>query len=204
MDERYAAPGADGSARTGKGSKSARVFEYFVQPVGARAPAVGCLAIVVSAAVAALFGIFELTAYALPAGALTFAGLWWNNRRQAARPHARLSIEGSYLRLVEGEARERLYVPLDDLLDVELDTKTIQRVQDNVRADVLPAFRLFHGQVGSASDVSRIVLITTKLELPLTEERVSSSYTIEAFGKMRRFLRDNGWLPEGERGAGAA
>ncbi|MET0791243.1 MAG: hypothetical protein ABW061_06945 [Polyangiaceae bacterium] len=200
MDERYAAPqAADGPERTSKGSRSGRVFEYFVQPTGARLPALGCTAALVSAAVAALLGLLNLADYALPAAALTFAALWWRNRRLVARPQATLSIEGARLLVANRYSREILDVPLSDLLDVELDTKTIQRVQDNLSADVLPHFRLLHGQVGSATDVSRIVLVTSKLELPLTEEHVSSSYTTESFGHLRRFLRNHGWLPKDER-----
>jgi hypothetical protein len=174
------------------------VYEYFAQPTGAL-PVIGCLPVLSSGAVAALLGIANLAAYALPAAGLTFAGLWWHNRQQRKRPQATLSIEDSRLRVEGHDGRERLYVPLTELLDVELDTKTIQRVQDNLSGDVLPHFRMLHGQVGSATDVSRIVLVTASLELPLTEERMSSSYTGESFGQMRRFLRNHGWLPEDER-----
>jgi len=202
MDDRYAPPAAEGLTGAGKASTRAGVYEYFAQPTGTRA-VIGCLPLLVSCAVAALFGILDLTAYALPAAGLTLGALWWRGRRQLALPQATLSIAGSRLRIVDRDARELLFMPLDELLEVELDTKTIQRVEDNASAGVLPHFRLLHGQVGSATDVSRIVLVTTKLELPLSEERMSSSYTNESFGQMRRFLRSHGWLPEGERSAAA-
>jgi len=86
-----------------------------------------------------------------------------------------------------------------DLLEVELDTKTIQRGQNNLNSGVLPYFRLLHGQVGSATDISRILLVTSTHDMPPTEERLSISYTSESFGQMRRFLRNHGWLPEDER-----
>jgi len=60
---------------------------------------------------------------------------------------------------------------------------------------------LLYGQVGSESDVSRILLVTCDQDIPLTDEYLSSSYTTESFGKMRRFLRSHGWLPEAERAA---
>jgi hypothetical protein len=103
------------------------------------------------------------------------------------------------LRVTDRSDRDLIYTALSDLLEVELDTKTIQRVQENMSLDVLPQLRLAQGKVGAATDVSRIVLLTPTQAVPLTAERVSISYTTESFGEMRRFLRKHGWLPEAER-----
>ena len=173
-------------------------FEYFALPQGSRAP-LGCMVLVAPAAVAVLLGALDLTSYALPAAAAIAGGLLWRNRSQRARPHATLRVESANLQVLDKRLHEAASFPLQDLLDVELDTKTIQRVQDNQSAGVLPHFRLLHGQVGSASDVSRIVLVTPSGEIPLTDVRLSSSYTTESFGHLRKFLRNHGWLPESER-----
>ena len=198
MDERYAPPAADEPSLAVQGTASDRVFEYFTQPSGARMNSIGCAVVIVPVGVAALFGLL-LPSLALPAAALTAAAMWWRSRRQVARPQATLWIEESRLRVLDRDSREILNVRLKHLLEVELDTKTIQRVQDNLDSGVLPHFRMLHGKVGSATDISRIVLVTSKQDVPLTEERMSISYTTESFGKMRRFLRNHGWLPENER-----
>jgi hypothetical protein len=198
VDQRYAPPSADEPALAARGMASDRVFEYFTQPSGARMNAIGCFVVLVPAGVALLFGLV-LPSYAVPAAALTAIAMWWRSRRQVSRPQATLCIEESRLRVLDRDSREILNIPLKALLEVELDTKTVQRVQDNLSGGGLPHFRLLHGKVGSATDISRIVLVTSKQDLPLSEERVSISYTTESFGKMRRFLRTHGWLPKGER-----
>jgi len=200
MDERYAPPVADEPARAASVLADARVFEYFVQPSGSRR-AVGCLAVIVPGGVAALLGIVGLHRYALPAALLIGAWLWWRKRHELLRPQATLAIEGPLLRVLDYRLRELAHLPLKALLDVELDTKTIRRVEDNRNGAVLPQLSLFYAQVGSESDVSRIVLVTRDQEIPLTDEYLSSSYTTEAFGKMRQFLRSQGWLPKSERAA---
>jgi len=177
---------------------SERVFEYFTQPSGARMNSVGCLVVMAPAAVGALFGLL-LPSFAVPAAVLTGVAMWWRSRRLVARPRATLCIEESRLLVLDQDSREILRVRLKDLLEVELDTKTIQRVEGNLSGGALPQFRALHSKVGSASDVSRIVLVTSKRDVPLSEERMSISYTTESFGKLRRFLRNHGWLPEAER-----
>ncbi|HEY3256281.1 MAG TPA: hypothetical protein VGJ91_20120, partial [Polyangiaceae bacterium] len=101
MDKRYAPPRADVDARAKRASGNPGVYEYFAQPSGARVSLTGCLPAIISGAVAALLGVMDLTAYALPAAALTFGGLWWRNRDLGKRAQATLSIEGTQL-CVEG------------------------------------------------------------------------------------------------------
>jgi hypothetical protein len=48
-------------------------------------------------------------------------------------------------------------------------------------------------------DVSRIELTTANGSVFLSDDHLSSSETTEWLGTIRRFLRANGWLPEGER-----
>jgi hypothetical protein len=203
VDERYAPPGGEGPSRTGKDAAVTHRFEYFTQPQGAKLPATGCLVVVVPCAVAALFGLLDLASLAFPAAAVTAVGLWWGSRNYRARPQATLTIQGEpprpRLEVLDKDFRELLNVPLNDLLEVELDTKTIQRVQMNRSIGVLPQLGMLNNKVGSASDISRIVLLTTRQEVPLTEQRISVSYATESFGDIRRFLRKHGWLPEAER-----
>lgn len=202
MDERYSPPGADvGPQRAENATKPSAVFDYFVEPGGTRSSAIGIYVLISPLLVAMLFGLVGLSEYALPAGALTAAGMWWHRRRAKTLPRAKLFIEGSRLRVVDRSSRELVNVLLSDLSEVELDTKTIQRVQESMSAGV-PELRFLNSKVGSATDVARIVLITRELDVPLTAEQHSHSYAIEAFGQIRRFLRQHGWLPQGERSAG--
>jgi len=140
MDERYAPPAEDHPPRTGSGAADARVFEYFVQPSGSLR-SVGCLAVIVPVGAAALLGIMGLHRYAVPSALLIGAWLWWRNRHELSRPQATLSIEGPLLRVLDYRLRVLAHLPLKALLDVELDTKTIRRVEDNRNAAVLPQLR---------------------------------------------------------------
>jgi hypothetical protein len=65
-------------------------------------------------------------------------------------------------------------VDLKDLLDVYLDTKTIRHT-------------------------ARIALELRQETFFLTQERSSHLDANEWFGKIRRFLRQHGWIPEDER-----
>ncbi len=93
---------------------------------------------------------------------------------------------------------ELLNVPLDALLEVSLDTKTIQRVQENVSSGI-PDLRFVDSRVGPEIDTSRIELVLGKHSIFLTDEYLSSTDATDWFGKIRRFLRKNGWVPRDER-----
>lgn len=198
MDERYAAPLAEGD--TDKAAAGS-VFEYFVEPGNTRSSVIGVYAVLTPMFVGVLVAVIGLPNFAVPAVLLTAFGMWWYRRRQRKLPRARLVIHDSRLRVVDRSSRVLFHVPLSELLEVELDTKTIQRVQENTRADVLPAMRLAHATVGPATDIARIVLVTSTREFPLTEDQHSHSYAMEAFGEVRRFLRKHGWVPADERAA---
>lgn len=200
MDERYAPPGVNGSARAAEpASRHAPVFEYFAGASGPRSSALAYYVLIAPILVAALFGVVGLPDYALPAAALTAIAMWWRKRQQKTRPQATLSVARERLTVLDGRGREALNVPLEGLLEVELDTRTIQRVQESTSSGSMPELRFLQSKVGNPSDISRIVLITEAGELPLTEEQISHSYCIESFGQIRRFLRNHGWLPEDER-----
>jgi hypothetical protein len=87
------------------------------------------------------------------------------------------------------------FFTLDDL-DVVMDTKTIRKVQDG--RDAIPALR-FNGAVGPEIDTARVVLTSERERLALTDDFVSHTNAIEWFGKIRVFLRKQGWVPADER-----
>jgi hypothetical protein len=121
----------------------------------------------------------------------------WRRKRARAKPHALLRVEGQRLHLSGPAFVEPLTVPLDDLLDVYLDTKTIQRLRES--PGPMPELRFINATVGGEQDVARIGLELTSETLFLTKERLSHLDANEWFSKIRRFLRQHGWTPEDER-----
>lgn len=123
-----------------------------------------------------------------------------------------VSGQGAVLRIEEGELKvftRNSNVPLAtfklrDISDVRLDIKTIQRVQEGDSA--IPAVRFINSTVGPAVDQARIVLVGRKTkktperpEVLLTDEYFAHMDSTEWLGKIRVFLRKNGWLPTDER-----
>ncbi|WP_394824843.1 hypothetical protein [Pendulispora albinea] len=128
--------------------------------------------------------------------AATAAGVWRWQRRQNA--------EQVVLRVEHGRVEvcangSKAWIRLDDLMDVTLDTKTIQRVQDGGSA--IPAVRFIESQVGPEIETARVVLVARDqpCSVWLTEEYISHLDATEWFGKIRVFLRKHGWVPEDER-----
>lgn len=158
----------------------------------------------------ALYGVFApLFAFATVAGLSGSAGLgllalaatvgWftWKRRRDKLVPRAVLTIDGASL-VLSGEAfAPPVTLRLEELLEVYLDTTTIQRVQEN--AGPVPDLRFLNATVGGAQDLARIGLELENETLFLTDERVSHLDATEWFRKLRRFLRQHGWVPEDER-----
>jgi hypothetical protein len=89
---------------------------------------------------------------------------------------------------------------LDELANVELDTKTIRQVEQGGSA--IPAMRFADSRVGPELDRARILLVCDdETRIPLSEIYGVHMQTSESFGKMRVFLRKHGWVPEDERDA---
>jgi hypothetical protein len=131
---------------------------------------------------------------ALAAAALL--AIWWWRRA----PHAGvvvLRVEGGELRILSGnKKKERARFALDDV-EVELDTKTIQKVQEGGSA--IPVMRVLDTTVGPEIDTARIVVVAKGKRVLLTEDFVTHMDASEWFGKIRVFLRKSGWLPADER-----
>jgi len=135
--------------------------------------------------------------WGLVGGVAGLAWHYWSRRRAAARPQAILRVAGKNLHLSGPAFPRPLTVPLDDLLDVYLDTKTIQRLRE--APGPLPELRFINATVGGDQDVARIGLELNHETLFLTKDRLSHLDSNEWFSKIRRFLRQHGWIPEDER-----
>lgn len=127
--------------------------------------------------------------------ASAIAAIWWWRRAP--------KLGGVVLRVERGElwvstARRTIASRFQlEEVDVELDTQTIQKVQEGGSA--IPAMRFIDATVGPDLDVARIVVIGRGERLPLTDDSVPYMEATEWFGKIRVFLRKNGWVPRDER-----
>jgi hypothetical protein len=110
------------------------------------------------------------------------------------------AVDGESLAVRRGRRRGKilLRLPLEDLLDVKLDT--VEMANPTVSFSASPGF----GQGGSMSashDESRVVLYPRGAEpFPLTERYGSVTVATDWAAEIRRFLRAHGWLPLDERG----
>ena len=114
----------------------------------------------------------------------------WRRRGQAGR--IVMSVESGDL-IVQAGRRSLARMRLEDLEDVALDTKAIRPVQEGGSA--IPAVRFIDSKVGPEIDVSRIVLVGGGSSVRLHEAHVAHMTATEWLGKIRVFLRKNGWVP---------
>jgi hypothetical protein len=92
-------------------------------------------------------------------------------------------------------SRERI----SDLMNVELDIKTIERIQDGSSA--IPAVRFINSTVAPPVDTARIVLVFRDgTRIRLSDEYLAHMDASEWLGKIRVFLRKHGWVPRDEQG----
>ena len=127
--------------------------------------------------------------------ASAIAAIWWW-RRAPNLGGVVLRVERGELWVTSENRRMATRFPLAEV-DVELDTKTIQKVQEGGSA--IPAVRFIDATVGPELDVARIVVVGRSERLPLTDDSVPYMEATEWFGKIRVFLRKNGWVPGDER-----
>jgi hypothetical protein len=189
------------SERSGGSKQSedgtSKTLRYFPEQRGIDSSVVGVYFILVPAMVGVVIAVIGLPELSIPGVFAAVAVLWYRSRSPTT-PHAVLEVEASQLRVVRGESELLLEVPLEELLDVSLDSKTIQRVQENA-GHPMPELRFVQPVVGPPIDESRIVFETLDGPVLLNENFTSNIDATEWFGKIRRYLRKNGWVPEDER-----
>jgi hypothetical protein len=101
---------------------------------------------------------------------------------------------------VAGPERELLCAKLDDVANVTLDSRTIRKVVEG--HTLVPGIRFVETTVGPELEVVRIVIEVNGAEpTRLSEAFVSHMDGVEWLGRIRRFLRAHGWVPEDERDA---
>jgi hypothetical protein len=122
--------------------------------------------------------------------------LWW--RRRSVGDAFLLQVDDGCLHVRSG-TRAIASIPLHELQAVELDTKTIQRVEEGDSA--IPAMRFADARVGLEVDTCRIVLSAANARVVMGDKYIAHMDATASLGKIRVFLRKNGWLPKSEREA---
>jgi hypothetical protein len=167
------------------------VFEYFPEKARAGSSTEAWVVWIAPIFVTVVL-VSLLPSWAAPGAVALGVAWWWWRRRLAKKPHMTLRVRNDRLRVVDARGRLRFDCTLEELDDVLLDTKTIERVQENPTA--APGAHFINATVGPAIDTSRIELVTYDEVLPLTEHYTSSIDATDWYTKIRRFLRKNGWV----------
>jgi hypothetical protein len=165
-----------------RGSSAVVMFKLFSAPM--------IVVIVLSQIAGSTVAIVGMIASAI-------AAIWWWKRAPSLGGVV-LHVERGELWVSSPNRKIAARFPLGEV-DVELDTKTIQKVQEGGSA--IPAMRFIDATVGPDLDVARIVVVGRSERLPLTEDSVPYMEATEWFGKIRVFLRKNGWVPRDEKSA---
>ncbi len=131
------------------------------------------------------------------AGAMAFS---ISRRKKAVSLDASLlRIDDGCLRIFSADGRiEKQSFKLHQLAGVELDVKTVERMQE--AAGPVPGLRFINATVAPPVDTARVVLVGTKgRRYTMTDVYLAHMDVTESVGKIRVFLRKNGWLPASER-----
>jgi hypothetical protein len=129
--------------------------------------------------------------------ALSIAGVvFWVRRPDDAR--IVLRVKNGELLVHPSGSTEPARFSLDELLNVSLDSKIIQRVQEGSSA--IPAMRFIDSRVGPEQTTARVILVGRgRPFVPLGEAYLAHVEATEWLGKIRVFLRKHGWVPADER-----
>ncbi|MCL2449975.1 MAG: hypothetical protein FWD17_13595 [Polyangiaceae bacterium] len=142
----------------------------------------------------------------LPALSLCFLGsalalAAWRWRQGPEERRVVLRVDRGVLRVTAHPDRVLLQASLPDVSNVTLDIRTIHATP---QADALvPGLGLAPTVVGPELDVARIVIEVNDRpdSIRLSDAYVPHMEGIEWLGRIRRFLRAHGWVPEDERDA---
>lgn len=144
-----------------------------------------------------LVALAGFPAFSLPAMVAVAIWMYRRHKRVATTPTYTLRVEGGNLHIHAAGARVPRTVRLDDLLEVSLDSKTVERLQE--ASGGFPELRFINSTIAPPVENARIELELLDESIFLTEHHTSYLDASEWFGKIRRFLRKNGWVPEDER-----
>jgi hypothetical protein len=129
--------------------------------------------------------------------ALAWAALRWRWPPEAA--DLLLRVTRGVLRVTERPGRVLLSASLRDVSNVTLDSHTIRTVQQGNA--LVPGLRFATSLLGPELEVVRIVIEVNGRpgSIRLSDAYVPHMDGVEWLGRIRRFLRAHGWVPEDER-----
>jgi hypothetical protein len=150
----------------------------------------------------AVAAVVSASAGLAAAAASCAAVVWWRRRTGGGLV---LHVEDGVLHIHERRTHApRATLRLIDLVDVALDTKSEHLIQEGPSA--IPAIAFAESRIGPTIDKARIVLrvaregmAAAERTFPLSNERGPHHEASEQLGRIRVFLRKNGWVPGDER-----
>jgi hypothetical protein len=163
-----------------RGSSAVVMFKLFSAPV--------IVVIVLSQIAGSTVAVAGMIASAIA------AVWWWKRAPELGQVILHVDRGELWITSAKRTLAERMQL---DGIDVVLDTVTIQKVQEGGSA--IPAMRFIDATVAPDQDTARIVIVGGGERYPLTEDYVAYMEATEWFGKIRVFLRKNGWVPLDER-----
>jgi hypothetical protein len=153
---------------------------------------------------AVVVGLVVGWAWTETAGVLAFAALLarfiWVSRTKPKDVMVLRVESGELTVLPMGSKDESYSVRLEDLHDVAMETKSVERVLETGANVVNIGMGAYAPSVASATDTNRITLEASRRQpFALTQEFYGHAETTEWFAKVRVFLRSVGWTPLDER-----
>jgi hypothetical protein len=125
-------------------------------------------------------------------------GVWRNKKATTSNPYL-FRVDGGALRVIGSDGvREIARFDLEELLDVRLEIKTVKMVQEG--SSLVPAVRFIETKVADEVDTAKLALVgRDRPPVVLGDEYIAHMDATEQMGKLRVFLRKNGWVPADER-----
>lgn len=115
-----------------------------------------------------------------------------------------LVVSDGVLEVKDGPKKAPVFAtPLGDLLDVQLDTKEVRRLQEGT--NTVTGVRYEDNRSVTSTEHGRLLLVARRADgtkaapFPLLTEYVAHMEASEWLGKVRVFLRKQGWVPADER-----
>jgi hypothetical protein len=141
-------------------------------------------------------GCEQLAPVAMLAAAFTAA---WRARSAARDAGIVLRVDRGVLEVTGGSMETLLTTRVAEITDVVLDTKTVRKVHEG--AGGTPIVVYASTRVGPEIDIARIAIQVEgrSEDILLSDDYFGYLDTVAWLGRIRSFLRAQGWIPEDER-----
>ncbi len=177
---------------------AANVLRYFPERQRLGTPSAMWFTLLIPAIATLVIGFMAGIGWGAVGGLGVVAYLWVEHRRTKPQAQATFRVDGGRIVVTNAAGWNVLDASFEELEDVVLDTKTVQKFREDTSGGFFDA-RAIHVRMEAPIDNSRIELVTAREAIPLTEHHTSSIDATDWLVKFRRFLRDHGWRPHDER-----